>query len=375
MVAWAVTRRDVADKLMTHPQISKNARLHWGAYLEGRIPESYPLLQFVVSENMLTVDGEDHARLRQPMQRAFTARRVEALRPCVEGITKELLDQLDATPPGTVVDLREFAFELPVAVICELFGVEDLQIRRQLAVDSGLLLSSTASDAERLAAQHGVFATMAQLIEAKRAQPGDDLTTALIAEGDSGNLSEEELASTLFLTLVAGHETTRNLLSNAFRRLLQHPDQLARLLSGDGDADPWPTVIEECLRFDAPAATTVFYFAARDVQIEGVTIREGDPIMIYNAAIGRDDEAFVHPHVFLAHRADARQHRAFGHGAHHCIGAALARLEAHIALRALFERFTVTPAADFDALAQVPSLSSNAPIHVPVHLASRSALQ
>ncbi|MFD7699258.1 cytochrome P450 [Streptomyces caelestis] len=371
VVAWAVTRRSEADRLLTHPDMRKSPR-YWRAYQDGLVPKDWPMLKILTAETMLVRDGEDHTRLRQPMQRAFTARRVEALRGRVEDITRELLDALAATPPGEQIDLRAtFAFQLPVRVICELFGVDDDDMRRQLAVDTRLLISSTAPPDERLGAQAGIFGTMARLIASKRAVPGADLTTALIREFDGGRLSEEELAGTLFLMLVAGHETTQNLITNAIRRLLQHPDRLSLLLAPDRDEDPWPGVVEESLRYDAPAATTMFLYAARDVTVAGVTVRKGEPVMIHTAAIGRDDETFTHPHAFIADRADAHRHRAFGHGAHHCLGAPLARLEAHIALRALFERFTITPGEPLDRIDEVDSLSSNAPVRLLARIRER----
>ncbi|MET9760076.1 cytochrome P450 [Streptomyces sp. NPDC006372] len=352
--------------------MSKNPHRHWKAYKDGLIPKTWPLLQIITTPTMLTMDGEDHARLRQPIQRAFTSRRMEALRPRIEQITRELLDALADLARATAVDLRaEFAFQLPMRVICELYGVNDPDVRRRLAIDTRLLLSSTTPPGERLSAQASIFSQMAQLIVAKRSQDNDDLTTALIQEFDTGRISEQELAGTLFLMLIAGQETTQNLLVNAVRRLIQHPDQLTRILAAGADEDPWPGVIEESLRYDAPAATTMFLFAVRDVQVAGVTIRAGDPVMIYTAAIGRDEEVFPHPHVFLTDRANARQHRAFGHGPHHCLGAPLARLETRIALPALFGRFIITPAEPVDGLPEMDSLSSNGPARLPVYVQER----
>lgn len=373
VVAWAVTRRDVADQLLTHPDMRKNPHQHWKAFRDGLIPKTYPLLQILTTPTMLIMDGADHSRLRQPIQRAFTQRRADALRPRIEQIVDALLDTLAGTEPGTVVDLRStFAFQLPVTVICELYGLDDPAMRRQLAVDTRLLLSSTTPPDERLGAQHSIFGTMTRLIAARRAQPGDDLTTALIAEFDNGGMSGDELAGTLFLMLIAGHETTQNLLSNAVQRLLEHPEQLARVLDGSPGGQSWPGVVEESLRLDAPAATTMFLYAARDVTIEGVTINTGEPVMIHTAAIGRDDQVFDNPHAFNPDRADARQHRAFGHGPHHCLGSPLARLEAGTALPALFKRFIVTAAEPLHDIERVTSMSSNAPARLPVTLAPRT---
>ncbi|WP_169314142.1 cytochrome P450 [Streptomyces piniterrae] len=366
-----MTRRSVADALQTHPDVRKSPE-YWQAYQDGLIPEHWPLLQFLTTPTMLIMDGADHTRLRQPIQRAFTARRVEALRSRVEEVARDLLDTLALSEPGSVIDLRAtYAFQLPLTVICELYGVDDPEMRRQLAVDTGLLLSSATPPEARMGAQASIFGTMSRLIGLRRATPGPDLTTALIGEFEDGALSEEELAGTLFLMLVAGHETTQNLISNVITRLLEHPEQLARLLDGSLGENPFPGVVEEGLRYDPPAAGTMFLYAARDVQIAGVTIRAGEPVLLHNAALGRDDDVFPNPHAFIADRADARGHRSFGHGPHHCLGAPLARLEAQVALRALFERFTVTAAEPLDTVGRVTSLSSNAPVRVPVYLRER----
>lgn len=371
VMAWAVTRRELADTLLTHPDLRKNPR-HWTAYQDGLVPETWPLLQIITTPTMLIMDGADHTRLRRPIQQAFTPRRVEALRPRIEQIVRDLLDELATTAPDTVVDLRTaFAFRVPATVICELYGVDDPAMRRELAADTAALLSSTTPPDDRMAAQGSIFGIMVRLVSAKRARPGDDLTTALIAEFDEERLAEDELIGTLFLMLIAGHETTQNLLSNAIKDLAENPDALAEVL--DGGPDLWRGVVEEALRLDAPAATTMFLYAVRDVTVAGVTIREGEPVLIYTAALGRDDQVFDDPDAFRPGRPDAHQHRAFGHGPHHCLGAPLARLEAQIALPALHERFVITPAEPLAEVERLESLSSNAPARLPVRLAPRQA--
>ncbi|MGW2018171.1 cytochrome P450 family protein [Streptomyces sp. NPDC001927] len=369
--AWAITRRRVADQLLTHPDLRKNPK-HWRAYQDGLIPETWPLLSIITSPTMLNMDGVDHVRLRKPTQAAFTPRRVQALRPRVEEVVHALLDDLAATEPGTVVDLRDtFAFQLPVTVICELYGLDDEQARKQLALDTQLLLKSSTPPAARLAAEAGIFGAMTQLVADKRKEPGADLTTALIAEFDAGQMSEQELAGTLFLMLFAGHETTQDWICNAVLRLAENPGQLARVLSGDAGADPWQGVLEETLRFDPPAPSVMFRYAERDVDFEGITIRAGEPVLYHVAAIGRDDEVFAAPDDFVPDRPNAHQHRAFGHGAHHCLGAALARLEAGIALPALYERFAITPAEPLESIERVGSLATNGPARLPVLLTPR----
>ncbi|MEV7286369.1 cytochrome P450 [Streptomyces sp. NPDC093252] len=368
--AWAVTRREVYDLLTTHPDLRKSPT-HWRAYQDGEVPDSWPMLQLLVTPTMLIMDGLDHARLRKPVQAAFTTRRVEALRGRIEEIVAERLDVLAAAGPEAVVDLRTtFAFEIPVIVICELYGVEDTEERHQLTVDTALLMSGRTPPAERLAAEASIFGAMARLIADKRAHPGPDLTTALITEFDKGNMSEEELAGTLFLVLLAGHETTQDLICNVIRRLAEHPERLAGILE-DGGTGAWRGVVEESLRLDPPAPMSMFLYPVRDMAVAGVTLRAGDPILCHLSAISRDDEVFGDPHTFAPGRPNAHQHRAFGHGPHHCLGAPLARLEAIAALPALYERFTITLAEPSEEIESVASSFVNAPARLPVRLAVR----
>ncbi|MET8830533.1 cytochrome P450 [Streptomyces sp. NPDC004610] len=369
--AWAVTRREVYDLLTTHPDLRKSPA-HWRAYQNGEVPDSWPMLQLLVTPTMLIMDGLDHARLRKPVQAAFTTRRVEALRGRIEEIVAERLDALAASGPETVVDLRTtFAFEIPVIVICELYGVEDTDARRQLAVDTALLMSGRTPPAERLAAEASIFGAMAQLIAEKRERPGPDLTTALITEFDKGNMSQEELAGTLFLVLLAGHETTQDLICNVIRRLAEHPERLAEVLADGGGPEVWRGVVEESLRLDPPAPMSMFLYPEREMTVAGVTLRAGDPILCHLAAISRDDEVFSDPHTFAPERSNAHQHRAFGHGPHHCLGAPLARLEGAVALPALYERFTITLAEPPEDIEPVASAFVNAPARLPVRLAVR----
>ncbi|WP_212747213.1 cytochrome P450 family protein [Streptomyces montanus] len=347
---------------------------HWQALNDGLVPDSWPLLGIITAPTMLNMDGMDHIRLRSLIQKAFTSRPVEALRPRIAEITRKLLDDLAAAGPGTVMDLRsQFAFQLPMRVICELYGVDDPDTRQQLAADSGRLLSSQTPPAERLGAQAAIGAAMAKLVAEKRAAPGGDLTTALINAYDNDDrMSEDELVGTLFLMLIAGHETTQNLLTNAIKNLLEHPAQLDLILEGRASEDPWRGVVEESLRLDAPAATIMFLYPVANVTVAGVTIRAGSPVMIHAAAIGRDDQVFIAPDRFVSGRDNAHQHRAFGHGVHRCLGAHLARLEARIALPALHERFIITPAEKLSELEPLDSLSSNSVARLPVRLRERN---
>ncbi|MGH3743148.1 MAG: hypothetical protein ACRDT1_17710, partial [Micromonosporaceae bacterium] len=248
VIAWSVTRGDVVKKLLTHPHVSKNARESWPGYVPHAIGW---LTAWVDMPSMFTSDGNDHRRLRDLVGKAFHPTRVDAIRPAIEAIVTDLLDTLDRAEPGQAVDLRaEYAYRLPTRLILDLFGVPNEQRPRMLAV-LDTVLNTSATPAQTTATQRGLYAVVTELIEAKRHQPGDDMTSVLLAAhlDDGDRLSGEELASTLILMIGAGTETTVTLLTQAARELLAHPDQLAAVLD---NPDRWSEVIEETLRARPP---------------------------------------------------------------------------------------------------------------------------
>ncbi len=356
-------------ELLTDPRVSKSAHRHWPKWINGEISPEWSLFSWVAVTNMFTAYGSDHRRLRSLVAKAFTARRTAALRPRVEEITADLLDRLAAAPAGEPVDMREeYCYPLPIQVICELCGVPDHQrpgLRR--VVDS---IFHTSAGPEEVAANYQeMYAIFGELIEIKRKEPGDDLTTGLIAareeDGDS-RLTENELVDTMVLLVSAGHETTVNLLDNAIHALLTHPDQLALVRAGRAS---WSDVIEETLRNEAPVANLPLRYAVEDIHIGDVVINKGDAIVAGYAAAGRDPAV----HGQDADRFDItranKEHLAFGHGVHYCLGAPLGRMEAMVALPALFQRFPeMSLAVPAEELVPVDSFISNGHRSLPVRL-------
>lgn len=367
--AWAVTDREVIKELLTDPRISKDAHQHWPAWIDGEIAQTWPLAIWVSVQNMVTAYGPDHARLRKLVAAAFTARRTALLRPRVEQIAQDLLDSLALLPSDSPVDLRqEYAQQLPAQVLAELFGIPE-EFRAALRrIISGFF--DTAVSLEE-AQQNGIdlYMTMSGLIALKRSHPGDDLTSALIAvrDEDGTQLTEKELVDNLILLYTAGYETTVNLLDNAVALLLANPGQLALVRSGEA---AWEDVVEETLRVETPGANGILRYAVEELEIGGTVIRKGEPLVISFVAVGRD--AALHgddADRFNVTRPTRRDHLAFGHGTHYCLGAPLARLEAQIALSELFTRFPdLSLAVPAQQLRPLESFISNGHRELPVLL-------
>jgi cytochrome P450 len=334
--AYAVLGYEEARQALNDPRFSKD--MHAALAADGSIvAEGLPGPAF--ARHMLNVDPPDHTRLRRLVAAAFSARRVEDLRPRVQGIVDSLLDDIAAGQPDNVVDLVEsFAFPLPFTVICELLGVPP-QDRAVLGRNLTELLAPAVTPAEHArarAASDVVVEMLHAMIETKQRAAADDLVSALVTARDGDErLDDQELASTIFQLIVAGHETTTNLIGNGVVALLGHPHEFVRV--GE-DPDRIVAVVEEVLRHDGPVHHATFRYALEPVELGGVTIPARSQVLIGLAAANRDEGCYADAEGFDVERGGAR-HLGFGHGIHHCLGAGLARLEGRLALRSLCVRF------------------------------------
>ncbi|MFF0204847.1 cytochrome P450 [Streptomyces sp. NPDC005017] len=363
---WAVTRHAEAKALLTDARLVKDID-RWSAWRRGEIPADWPLIGLVnPGRSMLTVDGADHRRLRTLVAQALTPRRVEEMRGRITDLTEGLLDALPAD--GEVVDLKAaFAYPLPMYVVADLMGIDESRLPR-LKVLFEKFFSTQTPPQEVIATLTELAGIMAETVAAKRAAPGDDLTSALILASEDGDrLTDEEVVATLQLMVAAGHETTISLIVNAIVNLSTHPDQRALVLSGEV---PWSAVVEETLRWSTPTSHVLIRFATEDVPVGDKVIPAGDALIVSYGAIGRDELAHG-PTAgdFDVTREVTTRHISFGHGPHVCPGAALSRLEAAVALPALYARF---PALDLavpaSALRNKPVVTQNDLFELPVRL-------
>ena len=341
-----VTGYDEASAALLDPRFSVDAFSMMTEEQLAQMPETAEEFR-PLRRSVLSVDPPDHTRLRKLVQKNFTAGEIEKLRPRIREIAEALVDEAIAaaeargeTAPNRTMELiSQFSYPLPMTVIAEMLGVPEADRDDVRRWSENLLSSQRATPDQQedtLRNLRAFIDYLRTLFAAKRVEPGDDLISAMVqAEEDGDKLDEDELLSMVFILIVAGHITTVNLIASTVFALLTHPDQIAKLKANRSLVK---NTVEETLRYWGPAETTTARFAKEEVELGGVTIGRGEPLIAALAAADRDPDRFANPEAFDIERADANRHMAFGKGLHVCLGAPLARLEGQVALEVLLDR-------------------------------------
>ena len=327
---WLVTGYDAVRRVMADTRFS--SRLDIGVV---HVPFETPGMPVPTEPSpqlpglFIAMDPPDHTRLRRKLTGAFTVRRMKALEEHINEITERQLDHLaNLTPPVDLV--KEFALPVPSLVICELLGVPYAD-RETFQVNSAKFLVKEQTLEEKMNALNALTGYLAQLVMSKRAEPGEDILSDLARDAD---LSIEELVGMSFLLLLAGHETTANMLALGTFGLLEHPEQLAGLRA---NPDLMPNAVEELMRYLA-VVDVLYRYATEDIELGGETIGRGSTVVVSMLAANHDPHRFADPDG-LDVRREARGHMSFGHGVHQCLGQQLARIEMRAGFAGLLRRF------------------------------------
>ena len=342
---WLFTDYEANNRGLLNPAVSVDPKAAMTPEQAAELPQPPEELK-PLQRNILSLDPPEHTRLRRLVQPAFTASAIEKLRPRIQAIAADLLDGIEsqanaageASPHRHMELISQFAYPLPVTVICELLGIPDGDRERTQRWSENLLKPLREEEAEEIGRNIGEFiAYLRALFAERRSQPQDDMITTLLqAEVDGDRLSEDEVLAMVFILFVAGHITTVNLIANGIYALLTNPAQMDALRT---NPDLIENAVEEVLRFYGPAETSTLRFAAQDFEVEGQAIERGSPLLFLLASANHDPARFVDPDAFNISRADANRHIAFGKGIHACLGAPLARLEGQIAIASLVQRY------------------------------------
>lgn len=375
VLAWSLNSYSAIRTVLTDPRVTKSARAHWPAFVNGEIPPDWEMISWIAMDNMVTAYGKDHLRLRKLVGKAFTPRRNKAFLPRVEELAEELLVGLAQAGATEEVDLRaRFAYPLPARLVADMIGMSE-EARAATAKVVDMMVDTTVTPVQAQAVLEGWRGAMAELIALKRREPGEDITSDLIAaqDEDGSRLSDQELTDTIFAILGAGSETTINFFDNAITALLSHPDQLELVVSGRFS---WQDVVDETLRVQSPLAHLPLRYAVEDIELDGVTIPQGDPVLINYSAVGRDPALHGEDADRFDLTREDKEHLSFGLGPHYCLGAGMARLVAETGLSRLFSRFPelslARPAGELEPL---PTFIMNGHRSLPVRLGRMAALQ
>ncbi|EPC8409426.1 cytochrome P450 [Bacillus thuringiensis] len=330
---WLITRYEDALPLLKDNRLKKD----WTNVFSQDIKNMYLSVDNSdhLTTHMLNSDPPNHSRLRSLVQKAFTPKMIAQLDGRIERIADDLISDIERK--GTLNLVDDYSFPLPIIVISEMLGIpKEDQAKFRIWSHAVIASPETPEEIKETEKQLSEFITYLQyLVDMKRKEPKEDLVSALIlAESEGHKLSARELYSMIMLLIVAGHETTVNLITNTVLALLENPNQLQLLKDNPKLID---SAIEEGLRYYSPVEVTTARWAAEPFQIHDRTIEKGDMVVIALASANRDETVFENPEVFDITRENNR-HIAFGHGSHFCLGAPLARLEAKIAITNLFNR-------------------------------------
>lgn len=335
---WLVMNYDDVIAILKDPRFLKDPQ-KFSSRSEGgqtQADERSAALHSLLTDrrDLLVTDPPDHTRLRGLISKAFTPRMIEQLRPRIQQVADELLDEVQGRNQMDLI--ADFAFPLPITIISEMLGIP-VADRQQFRIWSQTMTTEAAGPEpeKALAAMEAFVQYIKTLLDDKRTHPGDDLTSGLVQAEERGDcLSETELISTIFLLIVAGHETTVNLIGNGTLALLQHPEQMSLLCA---DPSLIPSAVEELLRYTAPVSMSSPRWASEDIPLHDQVIRKGEVVFVSLIGADTDPRQFPDPEVLNITRQD-NHHLAFGKGIHYCLGAPLARLEGQIALGTLLRR-------------------------------------
>ena len=330
---WLVSRYDDVVSLLKDPRLVKDRRHAKGSKPLSRLPGMLGFLQ-ALERNMLDLDPPDHTRLRGLVHLAFTPGLVDRMRSRVEDLSDRLLSRAVANRRMDLI--RDYALPIPLTIISEMLGIPAQDQHRFHRWSNAIVASTAGPSLVRVLPAVWKFVRYIRgVVDAKRRQPGDDLISALVQAEEAGErLREDELVAMVCLLVIAGHETTVNLIGNGALALLQYPRQLERLRD---EPALGPTAVEELLRFHSPVEVSTERYAREPIEIAEFTIPQGALVYGVLSSANRDETQFEDPDRLDLSR-EKNRHVAFGQGIHYCLGAPLARLEGQIALQRLLER-------------------------------------